>query len=502
MASLLQGLQNSGLLTDANPGSVVRTLAEAFALELAEAHAKLGVIYDMGFIDTATGDSLDHLVALLGQKRIDSRLVMGEAVFERDARIRGRIVIPESTELLIKKAGGTEVLYRTVQEAEMQAGQSVVTVPIAADVPSGASADAVILNAEDVGNATQVSVLAGIGSVVVSRPTTSRGNSRESDEALRARLKGLVQSAGGGTYKALERAILATGKVGSVVFRDAGSGGVPELQPGELEVAVDVIEGDLSNAATYAAIVAAIDQAKGPGILVSLKGTKDTEVALRLTLKLSTANLPLEKREAIRAAAERAVTDAIGQLPVGQKLLWNPLLAKILSVDGVLDIAACEFLIGGASVTPDDPPRGEFPKAGIDPLERLVLAKQGQAIAIAFEGESSVLVRPIFDFRPSEPASSRPDAGLRASIARTVENKLKAINATNGKRTLLWKDIADAARDVAGAKALLQGRALRVQVVSVRGGGETLLEEGGSYYLGADDVLNPDPAGPLWGDEA
>ena len=44
------------------PGSVTRTLAEAFAREAARLHEQLGDVYDGAFVDTATTDSVAVLV--------------------------------------------------------------------------------------------------------------------------------------------------------------------------------------------------------------------------------------------------------------------------------------------------------------------------------------------------------------------------------------------------------------------------------------------------------
>ena len=57
-------------LTDLQVGSVLRTLAESVALEIARLYAQLDAVYDAAFIDTATGSALDQVVALLGIARI------------------------------------------------------------------------------------------------------------------------------------------------------------------------------------------------------------------------------------------------------------------------------------------------------------------------------------------------------------------------------------------------------------------------------------------------
>ncbi|HET6987699.1 MAG TPA: hypothetical protein VFI00_13835, partial [Kribbella sp.] len=52
------------VLTDRNPGSITRTLAESFALELAVISHQLDGVYSGSFVATAGGRDLDQLAAL------------------------------------------------------------------------------------------------------------------------------------------------------------------------------------------------------------------------------------------------------------------------------------------------------------------------------------------------------------------------------------------------------------------------------------------------------
>jgi len=56
-------------ITDLNVGSVARTLLEAVSKEMALLYAQLNLAYDSAFLETATGSSLDRVVALLGYHR-------------------------------------------------------------------------------------------------------------------------------------------------------------------------------------------------------------------------------------------------------------------------------------------------------------------------------------------------------------------------------------------------------------------------------------------------
>ena len=69
-AALLEaGYADDTRLEDLTPGSVTRTLTEAFAYELAKVHEQLGEVYDSAFLETATGDSVEVLIDQLCPRR-------------------------------------------------------------------------------------------------------------------------------------------------------------------------------------------------------------------------------------------------------------------------------------------------------------------------------------------------------------------------------------------------------------------------------------------------
>jgi len=69
-AALVQaGYPDDTPLEALTPGSVTRTLVEAFSRELAKIHDQLGGVYEDSFIDTAAGESLQVLVDGLCPRR-------------------------------------------------------------------------------------------------------------------------------------------------------------------------------------------------------------------------------------------------------------------------------------------------------------------------------------------------------------------------------------------------------------------------------------------------
>ncbi len=70
-------------ITDTNPGSVVRTLIEAISREIEYLNELVYQAYLSGFIDTASGDSLDLVVSLLGIRRKPPQPASGYITFGR-----------------------------------------------------------------------------------------------------------------------------------------------------------------------------------------------------------------------------------------------------------------------------------------------------------------------------------------------------------------------------------------------------------------------------------
>jgi len=71
-------------VTDINPGSVVRTIAEAISREIDFLYAQLNHVYLAGFIDTARGSALDLVVSILGVERKPAEHATGKVTFGRN----------------------------------------------------------------------------------------------------------------------------------------------------------------------------------------------------------------------------------------------------------------------------------------------------------------------------------------------------------------------------------------------------------------------------------
>jgi len=494
----LDRLQKEGTLTDVNPGSVVRTLVEAFAREMAVAYAQLKLIYDAGFLETAEGASLDRLVAIVGQQRLNGLRAEGRAVFKRNPRVAGQVSIPASTRVLVHAPDlSRQVIYETTEAGELQAGQAQVTVAISSPIVAGGDPAQFTFNQTEIATARieLLQPIAGVAEVGMPWPTAARGY-QESDTELRRRIQGLVEAAGGGTAKAIEQAVLATGLVKGLVMRDATDTTGPPLKPGELEVVVD---GDLSQPGVLEKIREAIAREKGPGILIRLLPLSEIPLVVKLTVKPAAKDLSADRRGALRKAVEDAVRQAVAELKPGDSLLWRPLMARILTVDGVLDLSDVTFVVSGAP-KPVITAGVQQPNPDVTaaPLERITLPDQGPGVTVLFTEEKAVVVR--FTAGGLTAAESmKPQAAF--AMAKAFQEHLNGLGAIGQERTLAYNLVKQAV--LAAAPGPVPGNAAFVlEIATVPGGAETTLSAAGqTLKIAVGEVLQVHPEGPVlnWG---
>ena len=118
-------------LTDINIGSVTRTLGEAIARETAVVFEQINEAYRSGFVDSATGKSLDLVVAILDVVRLRKDHAQGRVTLFRDMAVAdGNITIPKDTLLVAKKGKATFV---TTEGRTLQRGQVRIDVPVRAE---------------------------------------------------------------------------------------------------------------------------------------------------------------------------------------------------------------------------------------------------------------------------------------------------------------------------------------------------------------------------------
>ncbi|HEV7377146.1 MAG TPA: hypothetical protein VGN95_20685 [Pyrinomonadaceae bacterium] len=239
-------------LSDINIGSVTRTLSEAIGREIATVYQQINEAYLSGFVDTAKGQSLNRVVAILGVKRKTKESAIGLVTFFRDpAAGDGNITIPENTLLSTDKG---EATFFTAELRTLQRGQVRIDVPIRATPASGGSAG--IVKAGDITKVAQP--IAGINRVTNFEPTIL-GNEDETDPQLRARAKAVLRGLGKGTLAALANAIFEN-RAKLVEVYDPDSPPLKRTAPGTVRLLVE------SEPERFLSLRAAVEQTRAAGV--------------------------------------------------------------------------------------------------------------------------------------------------------------------------------------------------------------------------------------------
>jgi uncharacterized phage protein gp47/JayE len=222
LSNLRSGHGGRVVLDDATEGSVLRTLVEAFARELAVCYEQLEAVYEAGYLDTAEGPALERVVELLGVERHQAGWLEGDVVFGRATPAPFDIDIPAGTLV----AGKGVQAFETLAQATLALGQTEVRVPVRSLVPEGKAVDPgklSVLNRPILG----IERVTNPGVLLPRREP-------ETDQDLRGRARHAVRGGRTATIAALEQAVRAIGIVDVQVVEDPA-------QPGR----VDVVLADL-----------------------------------------------------------------------------------------------------------------------------------------------------------------------------------------------------------------------------------------------------------------
>jgi hypothetical protein len=243
-------------LSDINVGSVTRTLGEAIGREIATVYQQINLAYLSGFVDTATGQSLDLVVAILGVKRKTKEFAQGLVTFFRDPSAGdGNITIPENTLLSTEKG---EATFVTIELRTLQRGQVRIDVPVRATLASKGEAGIVKAGAIT----TLAQPITGI-SRVTNFEATFLGAEGETDEQLRARAKAKLRAIGNATIAALANAVFEGRAKLAEVF-DPNSAPAKRTTPGTVALLIE------SEPERFLSLQAAVEQTRAAGVQVTL----------------------------------------------------------------------------------------------------------------------------------------------------------------------------------------------------------------------------------------
>jgi hypothetical protein len=303
-------------LTDLQVGSVLRTLAESVALEIARLYAQLDAVYNAAFIDTATGSALDKVVALLGIARVRGNRASTDIRFTRAPGTPGSITITAGTRIIDTRA---RFEYATIDTVTMGPNQNVITVTANDLEPSNDPVDANVLTILPV-------PIAGISAVTNPAPA-SRATADETDAELRTRAKSFLHGSERATVGAL-RQVLARQQVRGEIIEDLDS-------PGLVRVTV---QGLVLPPERVAQLIADLDSARPAGVRIERPGVQ-LPLPVDLDVRLATEpRLPEADLKRAHDGVRTALAGYFDSLPLHSDASLNQIVGRVLAVPGVRDV--------------------------------------------------------------------------------------------------------------------------------------------------------------------
>jgi uncharacterized phage protein gp47/JayE len=330
-------------LTDLQVGSVTRTMTESIALEIARLYAQLEAVYKAGFVDTATGSSLDKVVSLLDVKRFKGTRPSAKIRFSRAEGTRGAITMPAGIRILDEQV---KFEYETTETITMSENQNAVTIT-ARDLEPGnepVPADTLTILAVPI---------AGIARVTNPAPA-SRAAADETDTELRTRAKNFLHGSERATLGALRQVLIENGVDGDI--DDSTTPGLISVTP----------HGDDLTPEQLKKLETELDATRPAGVQL-LMNTPLAALRVDLRVRLSTAPKTVE---ADLRAAHNQVREAISAyfdgLETRADASINQIVGRALAIEHVEDIHIEQASTTVSSVVTDrlDVPGGIIDLAG------------------------------------------------------------------------------------------------------------------------------------------
>ncbi len=322
-------LASQNKLSEIDEPGVLYAIFQAAAEELASLYSLLDSTIDRAYLDTATGQDLDKIGALVGCTRKAGTKATGTLRFSRSTPADRDYLIPAGTRARTPlQPDKTYLSFQTTQDAVLTAGSTYVDVP-AESVDVGAkynvASDKIIILE------TKVS-----GVTAVTNPSAfSGGTDPESDEDYRARIPLYLQSLKRATADALKSAALSVSGVADAIVEDGAT-------PGTVTITVVGSTGPVDSA-TLTAVEQAIDEYKGAGIIPTVQSATTVSVSSTFDLYV----LSGYDSATVQANAEQAVTDYLNALSLGSPAQIAEVIAEIMKIEGVDNVKNVVLFIDG-----------------------------------------------------------------------------------------------------------------------------------------------------------
>ena len=444
------------VLDDATEGSVLRTLVEVFARELAVCYEQLESVYEAGYLDTAQGSALDRVVELLGVKRHQAGWLEGDVLFARATPAPFDIDIPAGTLVAGKRVQG----FETLVPATLTLGEREVRVPVRSLVPEGDPVDPdklSILNRPIPG----VETVNNPGMLLPRRDP-------ESDDDLRERARSAIRGGQTATASALERAVLELGIVEVRVSEDPA-------RPGRVEVVLadlDLIDSEVSE------VRRRLEEVRPVGVRVDVFQATPVWIRLRATAQLD-ADLGPQAEAQMRAELNTQINQLFDLFEVNETVRWNKIRNLIAAHPRVAEV---ELPGDGDAfdwpLRPVDRDSGQPLPDDDDGPQRLLGSVEAPIGVFIGAGERARLHAIELDLQPPQllvwidvEASYSGDGDVKSAIETGIRTKIGDIFGPEPLRatvTASWDELASRLRGIEGLNpdsarfVILHGRDGRV----------------------------------------
>jgi hypothetical protein len=417
-------------LSDINVGSVTRTLSEAIGREIATVYQQINLAYLSGFVDTATGQSLDLVVSILGVTRKTKEFAQGLVTFFRDPSAGdGNITIPENTLLSTEKG---EATFVTVELRTLQRGQARIDVPVRATFASKGEAGIVKAGAIT----TLAQPITGI-SRVTNFEATFLGAENETDEQLRARAKAKLRAIGKATIAALANVIFEGRAKLAEVF-DPNSPPAKRTTPGTVALLIE------SEPERFLSLQAAVNETRAAGVQVTLVA-RYVFFKPRIIAKIAPGLTSAGKEKLIGQMIE-AMQKYVDTLSSGDPATGEELLKAIKTVKEVKDVKIVDVLTSQSDIGQPGPEA--LVKLLVDTINRgraneiaTDSAARDTALSLALTNVlEGISLTPTGERIPNRDLVKGP-SGQRATDAEMEEGKFQVVAVVGGEKWWVVLDV-------------------------------------------------------------
>ncbi|MFC1747173.1 baseplate J/gp47 family protein [Pseudomonadota bacterium] len=416
-----------GALNDAADGSVVRTLTEAFAREMAVCYQQLDHVYRFAYLETAEGVALDNVVALLGIKRQHGGHIEGEVTFSRKQPAQDDISIPAGTLV----SGRDIPLLQATLRTTLPKGETSVQVRVRS---LEASADEI--------KPTAISIMPkpiwGIEEITNPFSLIAR-QSAETDIELRERTRTALQQANKGTVASIEIAVRSLG-IDEVTVRDQ-----IKDRPGRIEIVLGDV--DLSPD-LLAEVEKTVNQVRPAGIQVIIKTADRIWVQIHARLELNN-DYPVHKKEQINRAIQDELKVYVNGLGNGEQLRWSKISSILTNHAAVMAIHPTTAFSNYLDIyTWKDDQKideaGNYQTRNNNvlpgPNQRIGFESQGQAISLALEAPYIDVLLDVDIKRPENPETEK-EASEIERISNLLSRRLEGLS--DAQADLEKSDVSD-----------------------------------------------------------